>query len=422
MKATFLLGSGISRPAKLASVDELTELVLSGNGLIVEADGSCVAWDSARVRPEHEEVEGQALLRKIRTLLDWLREKARARYAEFAQRQVNYEDLAYLAGQLEDDLLGDYENPALQPFIRNALIDLHGLFQEGACDKAREGLRVLAGTAVDYIRQVVALKLSVAPSDTSYLQPFLDACRDSEVSELNLFTLNHDTVLEDFLTANGVDVADGLRDASNGDGSRRWDPSVYDDSRCRARIFKLHGSVDWFRWEPYGGPWKDEALAESTDRSDRFVGTYHPKDPMRPLYEQVSGQPTLLAGTFNKILAYNSGIFLELHHRFHRALSDCQTLVICGYGFADKGINTRIAEWRHLPSVPKLVIIDPAESLQIVQRARGAIQREIAALHPDGYIGPLSPGLVVHWQHGLEARSAGTGDALVTWERIRAAL
>src|SRR2546426_2997701 len=138
-----------------------------------------------------------------------------------------------------------------------------------------------------------------------------------------------------------------------------------------------------------------------------------------PVKSMTNEGPQLLAGTFNKILDYNSEIFLEIHHRFHRALQDCRTLVVCGCGFGDKGVNTRIAEWRHRSSGHKLLIIDPAEPTKIVRKARGAIQREIAALDPHKAIDPIPPGLVIHWQNGLKDQLESTGDRLVTWERWR---
>jgi hypothetical protein len=42
MKATFLLGSGISIPAELPSVGALARAILSGDGLVIEPDGSVV--------------------------------------------------------------------------------------------------------------------------------------------------------------------------------------------------------------------------------------------------------------------------------------------------------------------------------------------------------------------------------------------
>ena len=50
----------------------------------------------------------------------------------------------------------------------------------------------------------------------------------------------------------------------------------------------------------------------------------------------------LLMGTFNKMLLYTASLWGELHCHFHHSLSRDSALVVCGYGFRDKGINTKI--------------------------------------------------------------------------------
>ena len=102
MKLYFLLGSGISIPANLPSVGDLTNAILSVDRFIIESDGS-VGLITDRPRPHYEEQSGRKKLRRILIFLDWLKAQASSRYAEIAERRVNYEDLAYLAGQIHDE-------------------------------------------------------------------------------------------------------------------------------------------------------------------------------------------------------------------------------------------------------------------------------------------------------------------------------
>lgn len=414
-KITFLLGSGISIPAGLPDVRQITRAVIagehySGEKLVIDQNGCVLIEQDFASRfcepyQSYEVQDGQKRLRRILILLAWLNTQAYLRYAELQEREVNYEDLAYLACQISDDIFGEYENPALVPFIQKALIELHGLRLNGSHVWNRQQLGELARTTVNYIRQVVALLLGQKPSDTSYFGVFARACTAPTVSEVNLFTLNHDTLLEDFLTNRGITAVNGLRPGSNWDGSLRWDPSVFDNPlrERRVNMFYLHGPLNWRRWEPVASLLKNEPAPKNPKSIERFVGMYVAKDPETSLYRPVCEEegPQILAGTFNKIFRYNSCVFLDLHHRFHKVLQTCGTLVVCGYGFGDKGINTRIVEWRRHSSRNKILIIDPAKREEIITRARGAIQEEIS----------ISSGDVMHWQKSM-------ADASITWEKI----
>ena len=82
--------------------------------------------------------------------------------------------------------------------------------------------------------------------------------------------------------------------------------------------------------------------------------------------------PLVLIGTFNKILKYTEGIFLDLYHQFYLSLSNSEYLIISGYSFGDKGINYRIFEWLSNRIENKLIVIDPfVESLKVNSRDEG---------------------------------------------------
>lgn len=369
MKLTFLLGSGVSIPAGLPNVGEITKAVISGDGLIKRPAG----------QPPDDKDDG---LRRV-AFLKWIEAISASRYEEICERTTNYEDLAYVAGQIADDIRWEYENPAIHPLVEKATAELSEIFQGATHSERREQLACLAISVVDYIRQVVTKMLSRTPTpdDLAYLQFFSAACRDPAVTSIDIFTLNHDTLLENFLRNemehDGIPVIDGLR-TIDCDGTRRWDHQVFDEPKIGSKsvkVFKLHGSVNWCEWESRFGP---KNCKDLTDRSGCFIGHYGSEVPRGGLRHGAR----ILVGTFNKILKYQSGVFLELHHRFHRALEnpECKTLIVCGYGFSDKGVNTRIVEWRRRVMENRILIIDPSDSQNIYSKARGAIQCEIKGI------------------------------------------
>lgn len=58
---------------------------------------------------------------------------------------------------------------------------------------------------------------------------------------VDYFILNYDTLLEDALSLEKIPLADGF----NGGPTGWWDARAYRDSAAEARIFKIHGSIDW---------------------------------------------------------------------------------------------------------------------------------------------------------------------------------
>jgi hypothetical protein len=60
-----------------------------------------------------------------------------------------------------------------------------------------------------------------------------------EKYDLELFTLNYDGVLDTFLNKSGVNYSDGF--------SPFWSPSLFDDDGIHARVYRLHGSLFWFK-------------------------------------------------------------------------------------------------------------------------------------------------------------------------------
>jgi len=101
---------------------------------------------------------------------------------------------------------------------------------------------------------------------------------------------------------------------------------------------KLHGSINWQRYSH-----EKIELFESS----KYNSTYE-------------DNPVFLIGTFNKMFDYtNNDIFLQLYHIFYTLLNRIKTLIISGYSFSDKGINTRLYIWMGSNPENKIIIIHP---------------------------------------------------------------
>ena len=134
---------------------------------------------------------------------------------------------------------------------------------------------------------------------------------------------------------------------------------------------------------PPGGGWADESIAIPLK-----YDFWHTTNLAGEMQLPVDGRPMFLAGTFNKMLQYTSGIYAVLFYQFYRSLRQTNRLIVCGYGFRDKGINTQIKEWIYSSSDKKMIVIHPDPN-RLKNGARGAISNDWDNLLKNGKLIPI---------------------------------
>jgi len=336
----------------MPDVDGITERVLSGEGVSRSTDNNYYLGED-RSLPGLE-----AHVPAVLHFLGRLKSEIDQYYQDEPDRSTNYENLYYVASQIQDSELREYDNPAVQSLIDKICPDIEPLL---AAQQWR--LLDLAGESANYILDVVRHLLTREPPRIGHLASLRDACIDDRPSSVDVFTVNHDTVLEQCFSQNDVPFTDGFDGPIN--QLRYWNPGLFESQPPRVRLFKLHGSVNWYEFSCGGCPGVRVGISLQPDVWRTSCPTGHMQFPIR-------GRPMLLAGTFNKMLQYTSGIYAGLHYQFYRSLRETPQLVVCGYGFGDKGINTRIVEWAHSSPDQRMVVVDPTPDA-LKRRARGAI-------------------------------------------------
>jgi len=99
---------------------------------------------------------------------------------------------------------------------------------------------------------------------------------------------------------------------------------------------------------------------------------WHATNPEGEFIRSLEHRPLIIIGTLNKIYRYSDDIFAELYYYFLTTLKTTDALVIAGYSFGDKGVNTAILRWILDNPDNQLVLIEPNfEGLK--KRARYAI-------------------------------------------------
>lgn len=148
----------------------------------------------------------------------------------------------------------------------------------------------------------------------------LDNGKSQFSTPTNYFVLNYDTLIEDGLSMNKINYADGFRGGAIG----WWDTSVFEDKGIKARLFKLHGSLDWCVSD-------DDKLPRRLKQKSKHPA-YNFNDnvliyPCATKYKETQNDP------FAQLLNYYRNILKE---------NDKAVLTICGYRFADNHINIEI--------------------------------------------------------------------------------
>lgn len=245
---------------------------------------------------------------------------------------------------------------------------------------------------INYIADIVWCTLDREPTSTNHLEIFVDACDSGHV--VGISTLCHDTHLETFLAGRSVQLTDGFSDEQL--GVRYWN-AVFPSGRIP--FLKLHGSVDWFRLRPDG---LENSPNEWCALVDELSGLL-PADAVKQLpndeiffderigiprngiphhtstsvdwKDAINGRPVLLIGTFNKVPEYTRGMFRDLHYRFRSMLREVDQLMVCGYAFGDKGINSEVINWYYATRDRHLVVVHP-DPYTLLSNARGAIRHK----------------------------------------------
>lgn len=352
IRIAFLVGSGISMPADMPSTNELTKQVLSGEGVVRNASGFYSYGEASESTPDAVTLRILKFLCRLKQEIDYYY----SRHKEI-RHETNYEDLYYMASQIHDSEMLEIDNPVTQPFVDRILGDITLLFDEEA-GKIRN-LSELARETANYIEDTVCLLLRGNDgSNFDYLECIEGACQDEQrVVLVDILTLNHDTVLERFMWQKGIQFTDGF--IGRPECVRHWAPVLFDRNKWRVRLFKLHGSVSWFRL--ICGDGSSMLCSIPLGQNSR---KYNPSDD----------RPIILVGTFNKMLRYTMGFSADVFSLTCRFLPRTQRLVICGYSFGDKGVNSLVIDWMYSSSDHRIVVIhDKPEELRA--KARPAISR-----------------------------------------------
>jgi len=136
--------------------------------------------------------------------------------------------------------------------------------------------------------------------------------------KVDYFTLNYDTILEDALSLEQISFSDGF----NGGATGWWNIDSYDEKLIKARVFKIHGSIDWCLLD-------DDVL---------------PRRVRSGLGLNDKGEPVLIWPASTKYRETQRDPYAQILEKLRQTLrpvtnNDVVVLTIVGYSFCDTHIN-----------------------------------------------------------------------------------
>lgn len=339
-RSMFIFGSGTSPAPR---VTELTERVLTAS-MYRGSDGIFYRGNDGG-HLKQEAGDDQTIIRYYLTSI----RNDIARYWKKDRSEISYEDIANICVHLNKET-GSGRNASLHPYRKKLSKQLSSKFP--SFQAKRGDLGSLAWAAMDWIAWAIYREFQDCEARPIALKRFTKSLVAKAPSP-TIVTLNHDVYLESILRSQA-----NLGFRKRGSGVELFDPDSL-STRRGIPVLKLHGSVDWF--------WHSES--RKYQRLRRFNSL------------KIDTPPSILAGTSSKLEDYNFSVFPWLWAEFQNTLRKTRRIVVCGYGFHDVGLNTRLSNWLLMYPSARILVLHP-DPLGLVTRTRKASIDTIATFFP----------------------------------------
>ena len=180
-------------------------------------------------------------------------------------------------------------------------------------------------TALDEIKQAISSAIGDKEVDVTTHQQFVRAIHRSLQAGkagrgVDYFVLNYDTLIEDSLGLERVVYFDGFTGGATG----WWQPSTFGTDGRAARVFKIHGSIDWCLLE----------------------GDSLPRRIRSGIKTESAKKRVLIWPAATKYLETQRDPFAQMLILMRQSICPSEgtemVLAICGYGFGDAHIDLEI--------------------------------------------------------------------------------
>ncbi len=261
------------------------------------------------------------------------------------QPKPNYEDIYSLLARL-------YTAPELK-FSDPLAVGLYNRLRNEVSPEEHPfemDFKSVLRNSMNLMEDVVSECLGKSALKVSYMQSFLKELeRDPSISSASIGTTNHDCLIESALNQSSVGYSDGFV-AIDGCEAPIWRSGARYDSCKKISLYKLHGSIDWFRFRPntLGNFQWVTAKCSNPDCVLVIDGEEYGPDEKRPM---------IILGTLNKFNMYTSLFFSEIFCRWKEQLFATDHLIVAGFSFGDYAISRLIYNWAYDRVGKRMVVI-----------------------------------------------------------------
>lgn len=170
--------------------------------------------------------------------------------------------------------------------------------------------------------------------------------------EVDIFTLNHDILLEHLLDINGVKYSKGFN-TENSPVKFNDKPVPYfnNEFKEKIRIHKLHGSLDFYQFRYFKN---DEMSPKPTNKVYYFMTTdYYVKHDCQLINPETNDLlqdynfdivPKFITGTRKTYTIKNDFLYKKLFENFESTIAISDNLFVSGYSFSDDHLNEKLKE------------------------------------------------------------------------------
>lgn len=207
--------------------------------------------------------------------------------------------------------------------------------------------------------------LTVIPKTDAELieiyQGFVDHLSNFE--NIEIFTLNHDLLLERVLDLNKIRYSKGFNSQDSPISHNDLQVPYFNNTfNEKIRIHKLHGSLDFFQFRHYADAGK--LFLQPTGEYDYYMtssySTKHNAIRINPGTKEILQDynfdivPKFITGTRKLDTIENDFLFKQLFQNFQKIIDKTENLFISGYSFSDEHLNEKLKakEYKYINQNP----------------------------------------------------------------------